>query len=160
MCSAINSSRSSDSRQQACGDLRRLADPMRPSVLIRLYPTRWRRRYEDEFNALLQEERWSTRLVIDVAVGAIQARLSPYPASTPSARRGPLVRTKLDTVAAPAIISVAAIIAIARFIAIDASSHSASDTLRPWSIQVAVIAAVAVVAIVGLRRWARPRRRS
>ena len=133
---------------------------MRPSVLIRLYPTRWRRRYEEEFDAVLQEQPWSTRLVIDVAVGAIEARFSPYPASSPSARRGPLVRTKLEKVAAPAIISVAAIIAIARFIAIDASSHSASDTLRPWSLQVAVIAAVAVVAIVGLRRWARSRRRS
>jgi hypothetical protein len=51
-------------------------------------------------------------------------------------------------------------IAIARFIAVDASSDSASDTIRPWAIQVAVIATVAAASIAGLRRWTRSRRRS
>jgi hypothetical protein len=37
-------------------------------------------------------------------------------------------------------------IAVVRFAAIDATSHSASDTFRPWLIQVAVIAVVAVTA--------------
>jgi hypothetical protein len=55
---------------------------MRRTDLVRLYPSRWRRRYEAEFCALLEEERWSARLVLDVAVGALAARLDPYPAPT------------------------------------------------------------------------------
>ena len=133
---------------------------MRPTILIRLYPTRWRRRYEEEFTALLEGERWSAHLVLDLTAGAIEAHLSPYPASTPHARKDPLMRTQFDKLATVAIVVVATAIAIARFVAIDASSDSASDTIRPWAIQVAVIAAVAAVAIVGLRRWTRSRRRS
>jgi hypothetical protein len=133
---------------------------MRPTILIRLYPDRWRRRYEDEFSALLEGERWSAGLVLDLAAGAIQARLAPYPASPPNARKEPLMRTYLDTLATVAIIAVAIVIAVARFIAIDASSDSASDTIRPWAIQVAVIAVVAAAAIVGLRLLTRSRRRS
>ena len=65
------------------------------------------------------------------------------------------MRTRIDNAATATVIGLAAVIAIARFIAIDAGSDSASDTLRPWAIQVAVIAAVAAVAILGLRRWTR-----
>ncbi len=52
-----------------------------PRLLVRLYPSRWRRRYEDEFGAVLDEERWSARLVLDVVTGALAARLDPYPAA-------------------------------------------------------------------------------
>ncbi len=55
---------------------------MRPSLLVRLYPSRWRRRYEDEFSALLEEEPVSARLVLDVIAGAFAARLDPYPERT------------------------------------------------------------------------------
>ena len=65
------------------------------------------------------------------------------------------MRTRIDTLATAAIIALAAVIAIARFFAIDSASDSASDTIRPWAIQVAVIAALAAVAILGLRRWTR-----
>ena len=41
------------------------------------------------------------------------------------------------------------------FWAIDAASHSASDTLRPWLIEVAVVGLVAVVILVALDRVAR-----
>ena len=133
---------------------------MRPTILIRLYPTRWRRRYEEEFTALLEGEPWSANLVLDLTAGAIAAHLSPYPASTPHARKDPLMRTQFDKLATAAIIVLATMIAIARFIAIDASSDSASDTIRPWVIQVAVIATVAAASIAGLRRWTRSRRRS
>jgi hypothetical protein len=133
---------------------------MRPTILIRLYPARWRRRYEDEFTALLEGERWSVRLVFDLAAGAIEARFSPYPPPTPHAQKDSLMSTQLDKVVTAAIIAIAVVIAIARFIALDASSDSVSDTVRPWFIQVAVIGTVAVVSIVGLRRWTRSRRRS
>lgn len=55
---------------------------MRPSLLVRLYPSRWRRRYEDEFRALLEEEPLSARLVLDVIAGAFAARLDPHPEPT------------------------------------------------------------------------------
>jgi hypothetical protein len=52
---------------------------MRPKLLILLYPSRWRDRYEDEFGALLEQEPWSAHLVLDVVSGAIRARFDPYP---------------------------------------------------------------------------------
>ncbi len=55
---------------------------MRPSLLVRLYPSRWRWRYEDEFRALLEEEPVSTRVVLDIIAGAFAARLDPYPERT------------------------------------------------------------------------------
>ncbi len=54
---------------------------MRPSVLVRLYPSRWRRRYEAEYRALLDEEPWSAHLIVDVVAGAFAARLDAYPAA-------------------------------------------------------------------------------
>src|SRR5487761_2099671 len=53
---------------------------MRPSLLVRLYPSRWRRRYEDEFRALLEEEPVSARLVLDVIAAAFAATLLVLPA--------------------------------------------------------------------------------
>jgi hypothetical protein len=49
---------------------------------------------------------------------------------------------------------VAAAVAIARLAALDATSNSASDTLRPWALELAVIALVAAIAlaIVGRMR--------
>jgi hypothetical protein len=52
---------------------------MRRSILVRLYPARWRRRYGDEFSALLEEEPWSVRLLLDILAGAFAAHLDPYP---------------------------------------------------------------------------------
>jgi hypothetical protein len=50
------------------------------------------------------------------------------------------------------------VVAVLRFAAIDATSHSASDTLRPGLIQVAAIAVLAVVAIAILQRGLRGHR--
>ena len=47
--------------------------------LVRLYPDRWRRRYEAEFRALLEEEPLTPGLLLDVIAGAFAARLAPYP---------------------------------------------------------------------------------
>jgi len=63
------------------------------------------------------------------------------------------VRTLVGRLAPLAIVGLATVIAVFRFLAIDATPHSVSDTLRPWLIQVTVIAAVAGVALVVLRRW-------
>jgi hypothetical protein len=56
-----------------------------------------------------------------------------------------------------AILLVASVVAVARFIAIDAGSHSASDTLRPWLIEVGVIGALAITAWVVVDRLAERR---
>jgi drug/metabolite transporter (DMT)-like permease len=45
--------------------------------LLRLYPAAWRARYEDEFLAVLEERPLSPFDVIDIAFGALDARLRP-----------------------------------------------------------------------------------
>lgn len=48
------------------------------------------------------------------------------------------------------LIGVAVSLVPARFAMLDAASHSASDTLRPWAIEVIVIAASAILVLHGL----------
>ena len=45
--------------------------------LILLYPGNWRTRYGEELTALLETQKVSVRLVIDLIAGAIDARVSP-----------------------------------------------------------------------------------
>ena len=71
---------------------------MRRSSLVRLYPSRWRRRYEAEFRALLDEEPLSPRLIVDVVAGAFLARVEPYPKSAQEDRR--MTSRRLETTAA------------------------------------------------------------
>lgn len=71
---------------------------MHPRLLVCLYPSRWRRRYENEFGALLEQERWSARLVFDVVAGALAARLDPYPVAIPEERA--MTSRRIDTAAA------------------------------------------------------------
>jgi hypothetical protein len=52
--------------------------------LLWLYPTRWRQRYGDEFLALVEERGWSVSVVLDVLLGALDARLHPELAGTPA----------------------------------------------------------------------------
>jgi len=46
-------------------------------LLLRLFPAAWRARYEDEFLALLEERPLSPFDVVDIALGALDARLRP-----------------------------------------------------------------------------------
>jgi hypothetical protein len=64
----------------------------RPSRLLRLYPSRWRARYEDEFLALLEDLGPSRGLVLDVAIAAVRARLEEF-----SAGRRPRVASGLTS---------------------------------------------------------------
>lgn len=59
------------------------------------------------------------------------------------------IRTRIRSLAAVSV----GVIAVARFMAIDAGSHSASDTLRPWFIQVAMLVAVALVVVWLVERF-------
>jgi hypothetical protein len=43
--------------------------------LVRLYPAAWRARYGEEFEALLEAQRFSVRTVLDILLGALDARL-------------------------------------------------------------------------------------
>ena len=45
--------------------------------LLRLYPRRWRGRYEVEVQALLEDHQIRLRTVIDLLIGALDARLDP-----------------------------------------------------------------------------------
>jgi len=55
--------------------------PSRGSVLLRrlivLYPAAWRRRYGDEFEALLEQTPFTLRALFDVGVSAVDAHLNP-----------------------------------------------------------------------------------
>jgi hypothetical protein len=51
-----------------------------------------------------------------------------------------------------AVIVLAVAVAAIRFAAIDAGSHSASDTLRPWLIEVAGIAVLAAALVIAIGR--------
>lgn len=47
------------------------------TILLRLYPAVWRRRYGDEVAAMLQDRRFSLPLAIDLIAGAVDVRLHP-----------------------------------------------------------------------------------
>ena len=64
------------------------------------------------------------------------------------------MRDRLVPLARAAIVVAAIALSIVRFMAIDANSHSVSDTLRPWTIETALIAVVATVAVVAIGRLA------
>jgi hypothetical protein len=59
--------------------------------LLWLYPTEWRRRYRDEFLALIEDRGLSLPVVLDILRGALDSRLhpdlsvAPVPANPPSA---------------------------------------------------------------------------
>jgi hypothetical protein len=51
--------------------------------LVLLYPREWRRRYEAEFVALLEDCGLTPRFVADVVLGALRARLESRPGAGP-----------------------------------------------------------------------------
>ncbi len=63
--------------------------------LVALYPGRWRERYGDEFEALLEAEPISPSLIVDVIRGAIHAHASPQPVGAIPMRSRTLAATSL-----------------------------------------------------------------
>jgi hypothetical protein len=53
-------------------------------LLLRLYPARWRDRYAEEFEAILEERPLGPFDVADIVLGAIDARLRPRRRSAPT----------------------------------------------------------------------------
>ena len=71
---------------------------MRARWLLALYPPRWRARYGDEFEALLDQEPVTPALIIDVIRGALDAR---------TATGGPSMRTRT-----PVLVSILAVLLV------------------------------------------------
>lgn len=67
------------------------ASPTQPtfiSILLRLYPRDWRARYGDEFAALLADTALTPAKVVDIAIGALDARWSgDYPSAAGNDRK-------------------------------------------------------------------------
>jgi hypothetical protein len=59
---------------------------VKPEALVRLYPRAWRERYGEEFETLVASQSRGPRLVFDILLGAIDARLSPQPQVTGPAK--------------------------------------------------------------------------
>ena len=75
-------------RDFAAEGLQRLARPCSEDGFCRLYPRFWRTRYEDEFTALLEHCPLSLFDILDIVLGALNARL--HPQASPST--GPVER--------------------------------------------------------------------
>ena len=59
---------------------------MRATDLIRLYPRAWRERYGEEFHELVASHTAGPRLIFDILIGALDARLAPQPQVAESAK--------------------------------------------------------------------------
>lgn len=70
-------------------------------LLLAMYPARWRRRYEEEFRAVLESRPLGPFDVADVLIGALDARLTRFRfAGTAGIDGGPLVMLRLGGVGA------------------------------------------------------------
>lgn len=86
--------------------------------LLLLYPAAWRRRYEAEFLAMLEEAPATSRVALDIVQGAVDARLRPQlPAE--GGRRTAVGRTWLGT-AALALVAQIALFWVWSFVALAA----------------------------------------
>jgi protein-S-isoprenylcysteine O-methyltransferase Ste14 len=65
---------------------------------------------------------------------------------------------RLRAAARAIVVAAAALLIAARFLVIDSTSHSNSDTLRPWIIQGTLIVLVAYGLILLINRFGRPPR--
>jgi hypothetical protein len=65
---------------------------------------------------------------------------------------------RLKAAARALVVIVAAVLIVVRFFVIDSTSHSNSDTLRPWIIQATLIVIGAYALIRLIDRFGRPRR--
>lgn len=67
-------------------------------TFLRLYPREWRARYEEEFLALIEQNRLSPMDVADIALGALDAHLRPQmTAAQAQSERRPFVNRALFT---------------------------------------------------------------
>lgn len=72
--------RSNQKHDERVSDERRGKERIMPLVfwILRLYPSRWRERYEAEMVALLEEHHITLWTILDLLIGALDARLDPH----------------------------------------------------------------------------------
>jgi len=120
------------------------------SLLARLYPERWRRRYGDEFRAMLDDEPLSPSLVLDVLAGALGAHLA-YATEEPimSTRRLQAATASIAVVAIATTLFVLAA-AVAKELLVSQARAGAGSTMLPEPAieRLLVIAAGAGLALV------------
>lgn len=81
------------------------------AILLRLYPLDWRARYEDELVSVLAETTLTPAAVLDIALAALDARLSrDYPSEAGAGRK--VRRTMLERLAPLAIVLGGAYLAV------------------------------------------------
>ena len=111
-------------------------------LLLAAYPAHWRRRYGEEFRAVLESRPLGPFDVADVLLGALDARLSPTRRSVP-AQGGHVVLLRIGGLGA-------VLGGIAWFVGIAVSSGLAGDGGRPW-VGVMLLGTIGLlVALVGL----------
>jgi hypothetical protein len=121
-------------------------------LLLRLYPRRWRRRYGDEFAALLEDlagtpHRW--RLAVDVVRGAVDARLEGNNAMRgilmdPALRRGVYDGLIISAVAA-------VLVVLTNVVFPGGPDDSDSDPEYRWQYAASLLVLVSLFVAIGFR---------
>jgi len=95
--------------------------------------------------------------------GEFRGAGSPAPGPKGSGDRTPgpsgFPRPVLVRLAELLLVTAGAALVVLRFVAIDAASHSASDTLRPWVLEAGAIAAAVALVVLAAERTISPRGR-
>jgi len=113
--------------------------------LLRLYPAAWRARYEDEFLAVLEERPLSPFDVIDIMLGALDARLRPRSLAIEVApRRNPSMSPRISGYAAIVGGAVALLMVAIGLVVPEPTGGSLAVFLYP------VVAIALLVALLGL----------
>ena len=94
-------------------------------LMVGCYPRRWRARYGDDVLALLQERRSGPRTVVNLALGALGARLDPAWRSEGPARFGPDSPLRMAAQVAAAAATVVAV--VGGLLALDAWNEQRTD---------------------------------
>ena len=93
--------------------------------MVGCYPRRWRARYGDEVLALLEERRSGPRTVVNLALGALGARLDPAWRREGPAMFGP--ESPLRTAATVASLVTALVVVLGGLLALDAWNEQRTD---------------------------------
>ncbi len=130
---------------------------MNRSSLVRLYPARWRARYQDEFAAMLDDERLTPCLIADLLKGAVAAHMSPYPPAEELTMTRPRVQLAAALLATLAVFPAAVFFASAIARGMQPVEHQPSATFNaiveafksfPAGVNVALLLVGPAVALV------------
>jgi hypothetical protein len=119
------------------------------SILLRLYPRSWRARYADELVALLADTGLTPTIVLDVVLGALDARWSgDYPDNAGEDRK--VRRPMVDRLAALLTAAGGAFFTILMVLAMSAPPPETSTLYTAWLLGIPVAMAALALGIAGL----------